>query len=256
MKIAIVITGHIRRNFQINLPNTISSITKKTDTAHIYGAVWDKTELEEIVPLNLLEQTLSEFTVKNIEYHDIQKYNSEKSYFQLEYDRLLSIEQLMGLHKLQVFRHFADDAQKERRGTHCGFTEEAIEYWFNRIRDQYYLVNKGINLVDPDSYDLIYRIRTDYLPMIILKRRKDLKNKVVMISGYDCIQYGGIQPMMVFKDLYTGILDYKENLSLLNQFGYDSFNAENMLRHYLKTNGVKIIEEPLVEGRDFNLGRS
>lgn len=251
MNVAIVLTGFVRRNFPISFQRLFQSLPKDWNF-HIYGAVWNKTEYGERVPSTIFHPITK--GKENIQFYDCESYESGKKLFQLKYDRKYPIKFIMSLPKAEIFSRFMDVNKEKERGTHCGFTNEAIEYWFNRIKDQYYLVREAFATLPVNfKYDLLIRFRTDFF---LTKQFSYLINDYInIIFGYDCFQYGNHDIMMTYSKLYDHIDKFKNEMSLLNKYGYDTFNAENTLRYYLKTQGVSINELPWIEGEHFILGR-
>ncbi len=258
-KIAVVITGHVRRNYIANLRSVIDLLSNTYGrNMDIYACIWNKTELGVDVENNGIFG--KDITVK---FLDSDEYKRTKPKYTADYNRIHSINHILSLSKKQIFAQFMDKSKAEERGTHCGFAPEAMEYWMNRLRDQYYPLSKAFRLIpNPQSYDLVFRLRTDFGLIKPIKIRQEVinTNDIVMINGYDCFQYGNPEVMAKYFDLHDHLYLYEDNYCKLNQYGYDTFNSENLLRHYMS--GLSsispystIIEEDLVEGQDFVLGR-
>ncbi len=257
MKIAIIITGHIRNNYIGNLRSVINRLeTMYPNNIDIYASIWDRTDNGiSISNDHIFGQDIT------TQFLDLDKYNTTKPIFRLNYKRTHDIHYVLSLSKQEIFAQFMDESKKEERGTHCGFGPEAMEYWMNRLKDQYYPLSKAFKLIpNPNEYDLVFRLRTDFgllKPISIYKEIKD-KNYIYMIKGYDCFQYGNPVVMEKYFDLYNHIDEYSDNYCKLNQYGWNTFNSENLLRHYMNTNILPhcaIVEGDLVENKDFILGR-
>jgi len=246
MKTAVVITGHLRSGIQnfIHMYEHFFS-SHKTD---VYIATWNKQENirggHEVIEDHLLPWKKTNLIRSKI--YDIDKYNQSKELFTLDYDRKHSIEDICDLPKHQIFSMFMNESEEKIRQTHCGFYPEAIEYWNNRIKDQYYLIRQSFNLLNNyQEYDLILRTRFDFVPLSPMELSvKDDKLTVATnspedpsVSHYDCIQYGQPEVMKKYFHLYDHIDDFIDNLSYLNKLSYDRFNAEFMMKYYMEEYG-------------------
>lgn len=254
-KTALVITGHIRQNYLSNIQSVIGSL--QNVDIDIYTTTWNKTDDN----VDVSDAFIFQLQPQQIQTLDIDEYNKTKQVFKLDYDRDHSIDYILSLHKHEIFAQFLDVSKKEERGTHCGFGPEAIEYWVNRIKDQYFLIHKALDIIpNIDQYDLVLRTRTDFRSSTSINIDYNLKktNTISLIKGYDCFEYGNPAVMTKYFNLYNHIDNYTDDIARLNRYGYDTFSAENMLRHYMKTVEpfkCNIHEDNMVEGQDFILGR-
>lgn len=267
MKLALAITGHLRRNFEDNLIVFLSNLKQYTqETIDIYAVIMDKDDYGRPINSDSLWNINTRFKdcaqLIKARIIDTDEYQQNKPTFTLKYDRKLPIKEILKLTKAEVFNRFMVKEQAEQRGTHCGFGPEAMEYWFNRIMDQYHGINQTYRIMeDIGQYDLIFRFRPDFRILKNIPIRTDLFNTFILIQGYDCFQYGSPKVMRKYFNLYHHLNTYENDLNYLNRYGYDTFNSENMLRHYMKKDYqllydvFDVYEEKLIEGRDFVLGR-
>ena len=230
-------------------------ITQNNDI-DIYATVWNKDDNN----MDVSDAFIFQLPEHQVQYVDIDKYNTNKTLITLDYKRDYSIDYILSLSKHEIFTRFMDESKKKERGTHFGFTNEALEYWINRIKDQYFLINQASTIIENiQQYDLIFRIRTDFKFLKTAIINYDVKEyEIVFINGYDCFQYGRVNAMSKYFNLYHYVDNYSTTLARLNKHGYDTFNAENMVRHYMKTFGdscYDIYETNFNENKDFTLGR-
>ena len=262
MKVAVVMTGHMRGGLR-NFPHAHHNFFSHYDVDTFIG-VWDQQEGgEKITPQHLLPYR--DVNLVKYEICDIDEYNRTKTPCMLDYDREYSIDYISKLSKHEVFARFMIQSEEKERGTHCGFGPEAVEYWANRIKDQYYMVKRASKLVeDFDKYDLVVRLRFDFLflkPLIL----EPIDGKMVVATNtqgnmhYDCIQYGPPKIMKKYFLLHDHIDNFIGSLNYLNKFSYERFNAENMMKHYMEEHGDKKYElfpsPSLKEHVDFILQR-
>jgi len=241
MKIATIITGHLRGGL-LNFRHAYYNFFSRYDT-DIYISTWDRQESDHKVAEKHLLPWKETGKLINFKIHNAEEYDRNKKLYTLDYDRSHNIEDICKLSKQQIFSRFMDQSQEKARQTHCGFAHEAVEYWANRIKDQYYMVKKSFDLVqDYRKYDLIVRTRFDYLFLNPL-RLQILEDRLSVASNnsgdmhYDCIQYGQPEVMKKYFLLYDHIDEFVGNLNYLNRFSYERFNAENMMKHYMEEHG-------------------
>jgi len=261
MKIAAVITGHMRggmRNFFYAYPNFFNLFGKNLD---VYISTWDKQESGLEIEEDHLNPWREDTNLVNYKIHDLEKYNKEKELYKLDYDRKYDIEDICKMSKHEVFSKFSSPQNQDKTGTHAGFTNEAIEYWVNRIKDQYYMVRRSFDLIhDYEKYNIIIRLRFDYkflTPFMIAHTPRaflsQLNHALTVASNtegnmhYDCIQYGIPKIMNKYFLLYDHIDNFVDDLCYKNRLSYDTFNAENMMKYYMEEYGnekYKIYMEP------------
>ncbi len=258
-KVAVVVTGHIRPRFPYNLKECLANIFWDGNYEYdLYGCVWNKLENGDTIGRGYYN---SNHRFRRLKLLDIDEYNENKELFTCSYDRQHDIKDIVEMSKSEILTKFMNQSKKNERGTHCGFGPEAVEYWVNRIRDQYYMINQAYRTVqDPMQYDIIIRLRTDFRLFTYIQIEGE-PGAIVMPKGYDCIQFGKPKAMRKFFNLYHHMGEYEQDLAILNRHGYDTFNAENMLRHYMRTFGehlyglYEIDELDWTEGKEFLLGR-
>lgn len=208
-----------------------------------YISVWDKQEYGSNITEEHLLPWKSNTNLIKYKIHDLELYNKEKELYTLDYERKYNIEEICSLTKHEIFAKFMDQSKQETRQTHCGFGPEAIEYWANRIKDQYYMIRKSYDLIeDYQKYDLIVRLRFDYLfltPFLL----HQVGQKMIVASNtegnmhYDCIQYGKPEVMKKYLLLYDHIDEFIPNLNYLGRLSFKTFNAESMMKYYMEECG-------------------
>jgi len=248
MKIAAIITGHLRGGIQ-NFHPAYNNFFSRYDS-DIYISTWNQQEGGPEITEQHLFPWKETGRLINYKIHDLKEYERTKKWYVEDYERTYNIEDICRLSKHQVFAQFMNESEQEKRGTHCGFGPEAIEYWANRIKDQYYMVRKSFDLLDDyEKYDTIIRFRFDLLFLTPFKFNF-FENKLTVATNssgdlqypYDCIQYGRPEVMKKYFLLNEHIDNFITNLNYLNKFSYRNFNAENMMKHYMEEYGDKKFE--------------
>ena len=125
--------------------------------------------------------------------------------------------------------------QTNQRAKHHG------SFWVERLRDQWYIVKKGWDLIkNPKEYDIILKIRFD-----LLINNIQLNTNRFTIPSLDIVERVGINycdylaygtPIQMEK--YMNLFDSIEKINLINNV--DISNAEEMLHFYMEKYQIRI----------------
>lgn len=117
---------------------------------------------------------------------------------------------------------------------------EFFEFWINRMRDQYYLVNKAKQLINNNKYDYFIRSRADItITKFILSNKRGISVPYCNINGNkDHIVQGCKDSMTKYCELYENI-EYV--YPILNRtFNLHNQSSETMLNYYIEKFGTKL----------------
>jgi hypothetical protein len=209
MKVALLLTG-FTRSYDSTYPYLKEHILDKYDV-DIYISSWLESQMiskHEIQPINHIDVLdLYGKRIKKCEFLDLSEYNQ---------NRFPPIQ----------FLDRSDDVFK--------VNPRAIEhgtYWVERLRDQWYTVQRGFEMIDnPQDYDLIMRLRFDVALLKI-----DLLNKNFVIpkdiggwSYSDHFAYGKYDEMKK----YCTMFDHIE--TMYYNYNIDISHAIEMIQFYME----------------------
>jgi hypothetical protein len=205
MKVAVILTGFLRTYSQA-FPLLRESILDQYDV-DLYLATWDKQE-NNLPTCRNFDNIYKEYQVKNIIVENLYKYNENKQIIQ------------------KIIRS-GDVFDVNQRAKHHG------EYWANRLKDQWYLVQKCFSSVqETGNYDIILRLRYDiFLHNIVLNKRRGITIPQD-IGGWtftDHMAYGDPDSMKKYCFLHDNI--YK----LYKLYNLDITHATEMPKFYLES---------------------
>lgn len=206
MKIALLLTGFVR-SYLNNFNSLKVNIIDKYNT-DIYISTWNKTQ-------SIINSGYDDYDINSF----INIYSDKlKDYIILDIDKYYA-------DKINItFQSRSDDIFK--------INNRAIEHgsrWVERLRDQWYIVNNGFNLIS-NNYDYIIRTRFD----VLINNFNLLPIDFVIpaphpINVYnDHFAYGNYDNMQIYCDLYSNI----EKLYI--DYNIDISNAEYMLKFYIE----------------------
>jgi len=206
MKIALLLTGFVR-SYLNNFNSLKVNIIDKYNT-DIYISTWNKTQ-------SIINSGYDDYDINSF----INIYSDKlKDYIILDIDKYYA-------DKINItFQSRSDDVFK--------INNRAIEHgsrWVERLRDQWYIVNNGFNLIS-NNYDYIIRTRFD----VLINNFNLLPIDFVIpaphpINVYnDHFAYGNYDNMKIYCDLYSNI----EKLYI--DYNIDISNAEYMLKFYIE----------------------
>jgi len=206
MKIALLLTGFVR-SYLNNFNSLKVNIIDKYNT-DIYISTWNKTQ-------SIINSGYDDYDINSF----INIYSDKlKDYIILDIDKYY-------VDKINIiFQSRSDDVFK--------INNRAIEHgsrWVERLRDQWYIVNNGFNLIS-NNYDYIIRTRFD----VLINNFNLLPVDFVIpaphpINVYnDHFAYGNYDNMKIYCDLYSNI----EKLYI--DYNIDISNAEYMLKFYIE----------------------
>ena len=206
MKIALLLTGFVR-SYLSNFNSLKVNIIDKYNT-DIYISTWNKTQ-------SIINSGYDDYDINSF----INIYSDKlKDYIILDIDKYYA-------DKINItFQSRSDDVFK--------INNRAIEHgsrWVERLRDQWYIVNNGFNLIS-NNYDYIIRTRFD----VLINNFNLLPVDFVIpaphpINVYnDHFAYGNYDNMKIYCDLYSNI----EKLYI--DYNIDISNAEYMLKFYIE----------------------
>ena len=206
MKIALLLTGFVR-SYLSNFNSLKVNIIDKYNT-DIYISTWNKTQ-------SIINSGYDDYDINSF----INIYSDKlKDYIILDIDKYYA-------DKINItFQSRSDDVFK--------INNRAIEHgsrWVERLRDQWYIVNNGFNLIS-NNYDYIIRTRFD----VLINNFNLLPIDFVIpaphpINVYnDHFAYGNYDNMKIYCDLYSNI----EKLYI--DYNIDISNAEYMLKFYIE----------------------
>jgi hypothetical protein len=206
MKIALLLTGFVR-SYLNNFNSLKVNIIDKYNT-DIYISTWNKTQ-------SIINSGYDDYDINSF----INIYSDKlKDYIILDIDKYYA-------DKINItFQSRSDDVFK--------INNRAIEHgsrWVERLRDQWYIVNNGFNLIS-NNYDYIIRTRFD----VLINNFNLLPVDFVIpaphpINVYnDHFAYGNYDNMKIYCDLYSNI----EKLYI--DYNIDISNAEYMLKFYIE----------------------
>jgi hypothetical protein len=206
MKIALLLTGFVR-SYLNNFNSLKVNIIDKYNT-DIYISTWNKTQ-------SIINSGYDDYDINSF----INIYSDKlKDYIILDIDKYYA-------DKINItFQSRSDDIFK--------INNRAIEHgsrWVERLRDQWYIVNNGFNLIS-NNYDYIIRTRFD----VLINNFNLLPIDFVIpaphpINVYnDHFAYGNYDNMKIYCDLYSNI----EKLYI--DYNIDISNAEYMLKFYIE----------------------
>lgn len=207
MRVALLLTGFIRSHEQ-NF-NSIKNLILDNYDTDVYISTWDKdqsyinSELKESSPENIIK--LYERHLKGFSILNFSSYLNEKK-------------------KIQFIDREYDVFKTNQRAIDHG------SLWIERLRDQWYLVNKGFKLISTE-YDKVMRLRFD----INLHSFRIIEESFVIpqphpLNPYsDHMAYGNMEEMAKYCNMYNNIqIIYKEH-------NIDISFAENMLKFYMES---------------------
>jgi hypothetical protein len=206
MKIALLLTGFVR-SYLNNFNSLKVNIIDKYNT-DIYISTWNKTQ-------SIINSGYDDYDINSV----INIYSDKlKDYIILDIDKYYA-------DKINItFQSRSDDVFK--------INNRAIEHgsrWVERLRDQWYIVNNGFNLIS-NNYDYIIRTRFD----VLINNFNLIPVDFVIpaphpINVYnDHFAYGNYDNMKIYCDLYSNI----EKLYI--DYNIDISNAEYMLKFYIE----------------------
>lgn len=122
-------------------------------------------------------------------------------------------------------------------------------FWVERLRDQWYIVKKGWDLIqNPSDYDIILKVRFDLLlnkielnPNQFTIPLLDIVDRVG-INYCDYLAYGNYEQMKKYMSLFDNIEDISSNHNV------DITNAEEMLYFYMEK-----YKNPINKNIDYNI---
>ena len=117
---------------------------------------------------------------------------------------------------------------------------EFFEFWINRMRDQYYLVNKAKQLINNKKYDYFIRTRADItITKFILNNKKGISVPYCSVNGNkDHIVQGCLDSMNKYCELYDNLKDvYPIKTRILN---LNNQSSETMLKFYIEDYKTKL----------------
>ena len=222
MKIAIVLTGHVR-GWKNTYKNFKRYLIDPYDT-DIYISTWNVThpgwhlEQKKVSDMNFMTIGINEVidTYKPVEYH-IE--NHDEFY----------------KNRFSPIHNNGKDNDPLVINKHHPTGYENMWLWVERFRDQWYMVKKGGELIgNPNQYDLIMRIRFDLLVMN-LTTLTPVKNMVVPsfyrhppLGINDMMAYGSPEQMTHYFKLFDNLekMYYEDN--------YDISSSHHFLPLYLR----------------------
>lgn len=224
MNIALLLTG-FPRYFDRTYPELYNNIISKYNT-DIYISTWDK--------VNLRKNTIDNSNDLPIGHRNEKYINTDINNLISFYNKNLKKISITNFNKyldnkntLLLTNNYSNDIFKnnDRAKTHGSF-------WVERLRDQWYIVKNGYNIIDnPESYDIIIRSRFDIEIKnfdLVIENNK-LNIPIDNTSYCDKFAYGKPAIMKLYCSIYDHIptLYYKYNI--------DISYAELMLKYYIET---------------------
>lgn len=210
MKVAIILTGFLR-TYTDSFPLLRNTILDRYD-ADIYLATWDRQE-NGLPTYRNFDSIYKNYQVKNTIIENLSVYNKNK-------------------HVIHKIIRPDDVFETNHRAKEHG------EYWANRLKDQWYLVQKCFSSIEEKhNYDIILRLRYDlFLYDIVLNKRGGI-TAPQDIGGWrftDHMAYGDPQSMEKYCFLHDNI--YK----LYELYNLDITHAVEMPKFYLESYGVPV----------------
>jgi hypothetical protein len=227
MKVGVILTGYSRRYKECC--DSVKRFLNTYDT-DVYISTWNKTQSSINTPF-IYSVDVNEIiqTYKPVNYH-IQDYDE---YYRNRF-------QPIDIYSKENNNVFRTDPRAIEHGSK----------WVERLRDQWYIVKHGWNLIDnPSKYDYIIRLRLDtILHNLVLKETDDLivPNKfnphINSIITTDHLAIGNPINMEQYCRMFNSIdwMYYNHNI--------DISNAELMLGHYLiNICDIKVTPDPTID---------
>jgi hypothetical protein len=222
MKVAVILTGH-SRDYNKSFDSFNKNVLEKYD-CDVYFNTWD---VNQASPDRNINRTFN-IPQKKVDTNSIvsqytphlKKYNFE-NWDEYQINRFDPIKFL------------------DRDGDVFKVNERAIyhgSYWVERLRDQWWMVQKAWNLIDnPNDYDVVFRSRFDLnIEHIQFKKAKFVvpKSEVefhkIGTNWSDHMAYG--EPDSMQK--YCNMFDHIE--TLYNNYNIDISHAEQMSEFYMR----------------------
>jgi hypothetical protein len=208
MKIAILLTGFVR-TYEESYALLKKNILDKFD-CDIFISSWNvNCNIQSLNPETFdISKVLERYSPNliNYEFSDLENYLNKKT-------------------KIKLLKREHDIFKINSRAKEHGV------YHVENLRDQWYIVKKGLNLInDPKKYDIIFRLRFD-----IFLYKIDLLNKDFVIpkdiGGWeysDHMAYGNWECMSKYCKIYDFIPSLYENYNI------DISHAVDMLKFYME----------------------
>lgn len=247
-KIAIARTGFIS---QKNVNNLLSDIRLKSmQKIDTYIFTWDVDSSGKKLDNLLINQFHS--VSKGVYIHKFDEYEKNKTLHILKSEnREIDIYDLIKLSPAEV---------NNRWGTEQKFLPEAklefFEYWLNRLKDQYYTVNKSIKVLENLGYEYVLRVRSDiHLHELPIYLENGIHVPYCHVHGHkDHIVQGDIESMVKYSKLYEIINEIypikEKDFSMQNQC------AECLLKYYISEVEPKInfnIHTDFLENKNYQI---
>ena len=238
MKVAVLLTGYCRE-YHSTYEALNSVILSKYDT-DIYISSWDVVQQrpenwDSSNPESNQNYPTSPADINGV----IRLYNSNNRLKDFNFENWNNFykNRFDNIHLLNRY----DDIFKinERAKYHGSF-------WVERLRDQWYIVSKGWDLIkNPEQYDIILRIRFDILlekiqliPNVFTIPSSDILHKID-VEYCDYIGYGTPAIMNKYCHLFENIE------TLYTKHNFDISHAELMLKFYMEE-----FENPIITNID------
>ncbi len=222
MKVAVILTGHCR-DYEKTLDALKENVLDKHDT-DLYINTWDVNQNSPIrdisASFNLPSKKINEQKLLQAYSLYLKNYNIE-SYEDYKKNRFSNIKFIERVNDI-----FKTDNRAIQHGA----------YWIERLRDQWWMIQKGWNLIEtPQQYDVIFRVRFDLqINHIQFKKAKFVvpKSEVEFfkIGTYwsDHMAYGEPDSM----EKYCNMFDHIE--TLYKDYNIDISHAEAMSEFYMR----------------------
>lgn len=225
MKVAVVLTGFCR-NYEKTYENLYRYILEKYN-ADIFISSWDVIQHRPVNwdsnnPTSNYQIPTSALDVDSV----IGLYNKNKNLISYNFENWENFCKNR-FNFLDISNNY--NFQINQRAKYHG------SFWVERLRDQWYVVKKGWDLIkNPKQYDVILKIRFDLLindielnPNRFTIPSLDIVERVG-INYCDYLAYGTPTQMKKYMNLFDSI----EKINLIN--GVDISNAEQMLYFYME----------------------
>lgn len=232
MKVAVVLTGFCRY-YESTYENLYVHILKKYD-ADIFISSWDVVQYrpekwDTDNPFSNYDISVTSLDTNSVV--DLYNQNGKLVSYNFEKWNDFKINRFSNL-DLKQKSIFETNNRAKQHGS----------FWVERLRDQWFIVKKGWNLInDKKSYDLILKLRFD-----LLINEIELKPNQFTILNSDIIERVGVNYCDYFAygnynqmKKYMNMFDEIENISCMDNI--DISNAEQMLKFYMESYDESII---------------
>jgi hypothetical protein len=209
MKIALLLTG-FPRTYETTFENLKKNILNKYDT-DIYISSWNKSQLrsgDSYIEVDV-PKLLNKYSDWKVKYQFFDVHDHQKNRFDC----------------INFLNRNYDVFKTNSRAIEHG------SYWVERLRDQWFIVKNGFNLIDnPNQYDLIMRLRFDILLTDIQLKNEDfvIPKDIGGWSYSDHFAYGKIDSMRKYCNIFDNIQD------MYYTYNIDISHATDMVKFYME----------------------